>query len=82
MCAEQKCSAQTWKSSQPHSGPYEEDQDFPCGVERMSPAGLKQLYPRREQFNTLRRQLGPDGMLWTGAIEARFGPGEGGPPPA
>jgi FAD/FMN-containing dehydrogenase len=40
---------------------------------RMSPNELKGLYPRWEQFDALRRQMDPDGMFWTGAIEARFG---------
>jgi FAD/FMN-containing dehydrogenase len=47
----------------------------------MSPAELKQLYPRWGQFDALRREMDPDGMFWTEAIEARFGPSEGGPRP-
>ena len=44
----------------------------------MTPSELKRLYPRWNQFDTLRRQMDPDGMFWTELIEARFGAGEAG----
>ena len=47
----------------------------------MSPSELKRLYPRWNQFDTLRRQMDPDGMFWTELIEARFGAGEAEPGP-
>jgi L-gulonolactone oxidase len=42
----------------------------------MSPSELKRLYPRWNQFDSLRRQMDPEGMFWTELIEARFGAGE------
>jgi len=47
----------------------------------MTPSELKRLYPRWNQFDTLRRQMDPDGMFWTELIEARFGAGEAGTGP-
>jgi L-gulonolactone oxidase len=47
----------------------------------MTPSELKRLYPRWSQFDTLRRQMDPDGMFWTELIEARFGAGEAGTGP-
>jgi hypothetical protein len=40
----------------------------------MPPSDLKRLYPRWEEFDDLRQQMDPEGMFWTEAIEARFGP--------
>ena len=47
----------------------------------MTPSELKRLYPRWSQFDTLRRQMDPDGMFWTELIEARFGACEAGTGP-
>ncbi len=40
----------------------------------MPPSDLKRLYPLWERFDDLRQQMDPEGMFWTEAIEARFGP--------
>ncbi len=47
----------------------------------MTPSELKRLYPRWNQFDTLRRQMDPEGMFWTERIEARFGAAEAGTGP-
>jgi FAD/FMN-containing dehydrogenase len=40
----------------------------------MPPSDLKRLYPHWEKFDNLRQQMDPEGMFWSEAIEARFGP--------
>jgi FAD/FMN-containing dehydrogenase len=39
----------------------------------LPPADLKRLYPNWEKFDALRRQMDPQGMFWSPAVEARFG---------
>jgi L-gulonolactone oxidase len=39
----------------------------------LDPADLKQLYPKWDKFDALRRQMDPNGMFWSQTLAASFG---------